>query len=70
MDNSKTSPRQIAMLVILIGVLVVVVAVQYFIRPTLTEASELKAQTEVLEEKYLSMQEQSLMHMVDGAIYE
>lgn len=70
MDNSKTSPRQIAMLVILIGVLVVVVAVQYFIRPTLTETSELKAQTEVLEEKYLSMQEQSLMHMVDGAIYE
>lgn len=69
MDNSKTSPKQIALLVILIGVLVMVVAVQYFIRPVLNETSELKKQTEILEEKYAIMQEQSLMHMVDSTIY-
>lgn len=69
MDNSKTSPKQIALLVILIGVLVMVVAVQYFIRPVLNETSELKKQTEILEEKYAIMQEQSLMHIVDSTIY-
>lgn len=69
MDNSKTSPKQIALLVILIGVLVMVIAVQYFIRPVLNETSELKKQTEILEEKYAIMQEQSLMHIVDSTIY-
>ncbi len=69
MDNSKTSPRQIAILVSLIGVLALVIVVQYFVRPMFQEASLLKANTEQMETEYYSMYERSLMSMINMTVY-
>lgn len=70
MDNSKINTKQVLLLSVLIGVLAIIVCVQYLIRPVYSEAVDYKKSTEKIEKAYESMQDQSAMFGISKAEFE